>query len=98
MRFLARLFLLIPLGILLAAFSAGSFLVIAGSVQPQLGGAITDGAIATIRALFENLLLEGEALERFARLAKGLTSRRMIANVSNNSSASYSCIFSAPAI
>jgi hypothetical protein len=73
MRFLARILLLIPFGILLAAFAAGSFLVIAGSVQPQLGGAITDGAITTIRTLFESLLQEGEAMERFGRLAKGLT-------------------------
>jgi hypothetical protein len=73
MRFLARLFLLVPLGILLASLAAGSFLFVASVAQPQLGGAITDGAITTMRTLFESLLLEGEAVERFGRLAKGLT-------------------------
>ncbi|MFM9973313.1 MAG: hypothetical protein ACKVON_01910 [Beijerinckiaceae bacterium] len=73
MRFLMRLFILIPLGIVLAAFSAGAFLVIAGVVQPHIGGAITDGAITTIRTLFDSLLQEGEAIDRFGRLAQGLT-------------------------
>jgi hypothetical protein len=72
MRIFGRL-ILIPLAILLASFVAGTFLVVAGFAQPQIGGAITDGAIITIRTLFESLLEDGEAVDRFARLSKGLT-------------------------
>jgi hypothetical protein len=72
MRIFGRL-ILIPFAILLASFVAGTFLVVAGFAQPQIGGAITDGAITTIRTLFESLLEDGEAADRFARLSKGLT-------------------------
>jgi hypothetical protein len=73
MRIFGRL-IVIPLGIFLAALIAGIFLVVSGFVQPSLGGAIADGAIATMRSLFESLLEDGPAVERFSRLAKGLTS------------------------
>jgi hypothetical protein len=72
MRIFGRL-ILIPLAIVLASFVAGTFLVVAGFAQPQIGGAVTDGAITTIRMLFESLFEEGEAVDRFARLSKGLT-------------------------
>jgi hypothetical protein len=72
MRIFGRL-ILIPLAIILASFAAGTFLVVAGFAQPQIGGAITDGAITTIRTLIESLFEDGEAVDRFARLSKGLT-------------------------
>lgn len=71
-RFLGRL-ILIPLGILLAAVVAGAFLVSAGFIQPNLGGALTDAAITTVRRLVESLMEDGESIERFARLAQGVT-------------------------
>jgi hypothetical protein len=72
MRFLGRM-ILIPLAIVLAAFTAGCFLVISGFVQPQLGGAVTEAAITTVRTLAESLVEDGEAIDRFARLARGLS-------------------------
>ncbi|MGL4637348.1 MAG: hypothetical protein ACRCWF_15305 [Beijerinckiaceae bacterium] len=72
MRFLGRL-ILIPLGIAIAAFLAGTFLVVAGFVQPQLGGALTEAAITTLRRLVESLMEDGEAAVRFGRLAQGLS-------------------------
>jgi hypothetical protein len=72
MRFIGRL-ILIPLGVALAAFAAGAFLVSAGFVQPSLGGALTDAAIATLRKLSESLMDDGETAVRFARLAQGVT-------------------------
>jgi hypothetical protein len=71
-HFLGRL-ILIPLAILIAAITAGSFLIITGFVQPQIGGAITDAAITTMRTLAESLMEDGEAIDRFARLAKGVS-------------------------
>jgi hypothetical protein len=72
LRVFGRLFL-IPLAILIAAIVSGSFLVITGLVQPQIGGAVTDAAIATLRTLVESLMEDGEAIDRFGRLAKGLS-------------------------
>jgi hypothetical protein len=72
MRIFGRL-ILIPLAIAVASFFAGTFLVVAGFAQPQIGGAITEGAITTIRTLIESLFEDGEAVDRFARLSKGLT-------------------------
>ena len=72
MRIFGRL-ILIPLALAIAVFVAGTFLVIAGFTQPQIGGAITEGAITTIRTLVESLFQDGEAADRFARLSKGLT-------------------------
>jgi hypothetical protein len=71
-RLLGRL-ILIPLAILIAAFAAGSFLVVAGFAQPQIGGAVTDAAITTLRTLVDSLMQDGEAIDRFARLAQGVT-------------------------
>jgi hypothetical protein len=71
-RLLGRL-ILIPLAILIAAFAAGSFLVVAGFTQPQIGGAVTDAAITTLRTLVDSLMQDGEAVDRFARLAQGVT-------------------------
>jgi hypothetical protein len=65
--------LLIPLGVLLAAIVAGIFLIVVGFVQPSFGGAVTETAIATLRRLVESLMEDGEAAERFARLAQGVT-------------------------
>jgi hypothetical protein len=65
--------ILIPLAILIAAIASGSFLVITGFVQPQIGGAVTEAAIATMRTLVESLMEDGEAIDRFGRLAKGLS-------------------------
>jgi hypothetical protein len=73
MRIFGRI-ILIPFGILLAAIVSGIFLVSAGLVQPSLGGALVEGAIATMRQLFESLLEDGPPVDRFSRLAKGLTS------------------------
>jgi hypothetical protein len=72
MRLLGRI-ILIPLAILIAAITAGFFLVITGFVQPQLGGAIAEAAIRTMQILADSLMEDGEALDRFARLAKGLS-------------------------
>ncbi len=72
MRFIGRL-ILIPLAILVAAIASGSFLVITGFVQPQIGGAVTDAAIATVQTLVQSLMEDGEAIDRFGRLAKGLS-------------------------
>jgi hypothetical protein len=71
-RLLGRL-ILIPLAIAIAAFAAGSFLVVAGFTQPQIGGAVTDAAITTLRTLVDSLMQDGEAIDRFARLAQGVT-------------------------
>lgn len=71
-RFFGRL-ILIPLAILIAAVAAGSFLVITGFVQPQIGGAVSEAAIATMRTLVESLMEDGEAIDRFGRLAKGVS-------------------------
>jgi hypothetical protein len=71
-RLLGRM-ILIPLAILIAAFAAGSFLVVAGFTQPQIGGAVTDAAITTLRTLVDSLMQDGEAVDRFARLAQGVT-------------------------
>jgi hypothetical protein len=65
--------ILIPLGLLLAAIAAATLLMMASVVQPALGGVIADGAMATLRAVFENLMADGEAPERVARLAIGLS-------------------------
>jgi hypothetical protein len=65
--------LLIPLGVLLAALAALTLLMMASVVQPAIGGALTDAAMATLRAVFENLMADGEAPERIARLAIGLS-------------------------
>jgi hypothetical protein len=73
MRIFGRL-ILIPLGILIAALIAGTFLIVSGFVQPSLGGALAEGAISTMRQLLESLMEDGPAVDRFARLAKGLTS------------------------
>lgn len=72
MRVFGRL-ILIPLALAIAVFVAGTFLVVAGLTQPQVGGAITEGAITTIRTLMESLFQDGEATDRLARLSKGLT-------------------------
>lgn len=72
MHFIGRL-ILIPLGIVLAALTAGAFLISAGFIQPNLGGALTDAAISTVRRLIESLMEDGEAAVRFARLAQGVT-------------------------
>jgi hypothetical protein len=73
LRFIGRL-ILIPLGLALAAATAGVFLVAVGFVQPQIGGALTEAAIATVRMLVQGVLADGESLERLMRLAQGVTS------------------------
>jgi hypothetical protein len=65
--------ILIPLGMAVAAFFAGTFLVVAGFVQPQLGGALTEAALSTVQRLMESLMEDGEAAVRFGRLAEGMT-------------------------
>ncbi len=72
MRIFGRL-ILIPLGIAVAALFAGTFLVITGFVQPQIGGALTEAAISTLRRLMDSLMEDGEAAVRFGRLAEGMT-------------------------
>ena len=72
LHFLGRT-ILIPLGLVLSAVAAAVLLMMASVVQPALGGAITDGAMATMRAVFENLMADGDAPERIARLAVGLS-------------------------
>jgi hypothetical protein len=73
LRFIGRL-ILIPLGIVLAAFTAGAFLVSAGFLQPNIGGALTEAAISTVRLMVQGVMEDGEAPDRILRLAKGLTS------------------------
>jgi hypothetical protein len=72
LRFIGRL-ILIPLGIVMAALTAGVFLVSTGFIQPSLGGALTEAAISTVRRLMESLMEDGEAAVRFARLAQGVS-------------------------
>ncbi len=72
LRFIGRL-ILIPLGLALAALAAGAFLISVGFVQPRIGGALTEAAIATLRMLVQSMLADGESLDRFVRLAQGVT-------------------------
>jgi hypothetical protein len=72
LRILGRI-ILIPFGILLAAFAAGAFLIAVGFIQPSFGGALTEAAIATLRRLMESLMEDGESMVRFARMAEGVT-------------------------
>jgi len=72
MRLLGRI-ILVPLAILIAAFAAGTFLVITGFAQPQFGGAIAEAAITTMERLADSLAQDGEGIDRFARLAQGLS-------------------------
>lgn len=73
LRFIGRV-ILIPLGILLAAFTAGAFLISVGFVQPSVGGALTEAAITTVRALVQGVMDGGQSLDRLIRLTQGLTS------------------------
>jgi hypothetical protein len=72
LRFIGRL-ILIPLGLLLAAFTAGAFLISAGFLQPSIGGALTEAAISTVRLVMQGVLENGETPERILKLAQGLT-------------------------
>jgi hypothetical protein len=73
MRFILRVFLLIPLAILLAAVVSACFLTVASFIQPELGGALLEGTVLTLSRLMDSLLADGEALDRFGRLAEGLS-------------------------
>jgi hypothetical protein len=72
MRIFGRL-ILIPLGLVLAFLISGAFLFIASFAQPALGGAIIEGAVATLTRLAESLMEDGSAADRFGRLAGGLS-------------------------
>lgn len=70
LRFIGRL-ILIPLGILLAAFTAGAFLISVGFVQPSVGGALTDAAIAAVRTVVQGVMAGSPSVERYVDLAFG---------------------------
>ncbi len=69
---LGRTFL-IPLGLILSAVAAATVLIMASVVQPTIGGAITEGAMTTLRAVFDNHMSDADAPERIARLAIGFS-------------------------
>jgi hypothetical protein len=71
LRFIGRL-ILIPLGIILAAVTAGAFLVSVGFVQPSVGGALTDAAIGAVRTVIQGVMESSPSVERYADLALGL--------------------------
>jgi ABC-type multidrug transport system fused ATPase/permease subunit len=73
MRIFGRMFL-IPLGIIVAAIFAGLFLIISGFAQPSLGGALVEAAMSTMRQLMQSLFDDGQTIDRFSRLASGVTS------------------------
>jgi hypothetical protein len=73
LRLIGRL-ILVPLGIALAAAVAAAFLVGVGSVQPRIGGTVTEAAIAALRVLVQSILDDGENLDRFVRLADSVSS------------------------
>jgi hypothetical protein len=73
MRIFGRL-ILIPLGLFLAFLMSGIFLFITSLAQPALGGALIEGAVATLTRLAESLMEDGDAATRFARLVGGLSS------------------------